>query len=173
MIRMLKWISKSFRNRTKSVDGSFDRYESSYPRVYESRLEDRRVLNAAAVIGVADLGSLRFDAGSQANDGGMDTFELSRISTSQDGKEIAVTINDRKVWQGSASQIGAIRFEGSSDVDQFLIDPSIQVGTGIFIDGGPFPLGSHDHLVLAAASDRVFQEIVYQTNEHSVELRFL
>ena len=173
MIRMLKWISKSFRNRTKSVDGSFDRYESSYPRVYESRLEDRRVLNAAAVIGVADLGSLRFDAGSQANDGGMDTFELSRISTSQDGKEIAVTINDRKVWQGSASQIGAIRFEGSSDVDQFLIDPSIQVGTGIFIDGGPFPLGSHDYLVLAAASDRVFQEIVYQTNEHSVELRFL
>jgi hypothetical protein len=173
MIRILKWISKSFRNRTKSVDGSFDRYESSYPRVYESRLEDRRVLNAAAVIGVADLGSLRFDAGSQANDGGMDTFELSRISTSQDGKEIAVTINDRKVWQGSASQIGAIRFEGSSDMDQFLIDPSIQVGTGIFIDGGQFPLGSHDRLVLATASDRDFQEIVYHSNEHSVQLRFL
>ncbi|MEI7460018.1 MAG: hypothetical protein WCK15_11470, partial [Pirellula sp.] len=173
MIRIFRWISKSFRNRTKSVDESFDRYESSYPRVYESRLEDRRVLNAAAVIGVADLGSLRFDAGSQANDGGMDTFELSRISTSHDGKEIAVTINDRMVWQGSANQIGAIRFEGSSDVDQFLIDPSIQVCTGIFIDGGQFPLGARDHLVLAAASDRVFQEIVYHTNEHSVQLRFL
>ena len=177
MATFSEWLKRTvgnFQSRESHVRHSG---KETFPRVYDSQLEQRRVLNAGAVVSAIDLVALSFDAGQYANDGIADKFELTRLNSSQATNQIAVSINNQLVWQGNADQLESIRFEGSSDADQFFIDPTIQVPTGISIDGTGIATrepthGATDIIVFAAASGTHFDQITYQTTDHLTQVRF-
>lgn len=148
--------------------------ENTFPRLYDTRLEERRVLNSGAVVSASDLLALQFDAGQSANDGIADKFELARVESAPG--QIAVSINDQRVWQGDASQVQSIRFDGSTDVDSFIIDASIALPQGLYISGnsaadGEYLPSSGDIVVLATADDRSFDEVTYQTTDYLTQVR--
>ncbi len=176
MATVFEWLKRTvgkFQNRETQSRHSG---KETFPRVYDSQLEERRVLNAAAVASAIDLVSLHFDAGHAANDGIADKFELTRLDANATN-QIAVSINDQRVWQGNAAQLGSIRFDGSSDADQFYIDPTIQVPDGIFVDGTGIATrepshGTTDIIVFAAASETRFDEVTYQKTDLLTQVRF-
>ncbi len=179
MARSFEWIQEIVSRIVRGNSSHHDRTQNQYPRLYDTRLEDRRVLNAGAVVSAADLLALRFDAGQNANDGQTDTFELKRLDSGLSQNQIAVSINDHRVWQGDASQVASIRFDGSHDVDTFLIDPTISFPSGLFIDAQGARDSSAEHeplsqdvVVLATASEHRFEQVTYQTADHLVQVRF-
>ncbi|MEQ1824353.1 MAG: hypothetical protein ABL921_00320, partial [Pirellula sp.] len=176
MATLLEWLKSTVASFFAQESDSERRERELFPRVYDSQLEDRRVLNAGAVISAIDLVAIRFDAGSAANDGAADKFELTRLDSTGAANQIAVSINDQRVWQGFASELQSIRFDGSNDADQFFIDPTIQLPTGIIIDGraaasGPQALGSGDIVVLATVSEYQFDEVTYQSTDYLTQIR--
>ena len=177
MASTLEWFKKIAERLVRQEEKSTHRESNLFPRVYDSRLEDRRVLNAGAVVSAVDLLALRFDAGQLANDGSTDKFELVRLDSSTGANQIAVTINDQRVWQGCATELQSVRFDGSNDADQFLIDPTIHFRDGIYVNGagvatGPQSLGSSDLVVFASTSKLRFDEILYQTTDQLTQVRF-
>ncbi|MDX1926266.1 MAG: hypothetical protein SFV81_07105, partial [Pirellulaceae bacterium] len=182
MATFFEWLkgTAAILSKRKAPSGRLE--QGTFPRVYNSQLEDRRVLNAGAVVTAIDLVSLRFDAGQSANNGVADKFELSRLDSANAPanaqNQIAVSINDQRVWQGSVSEIKSIRFEGSSDADHFYIDPTIQVAAGIHIDGTTLATGSPAHassdiLVFSVSSGTDFDEVTYQTQDNLAQVRFV
>ena len=177
MASTLEWFKKIAERLVRQEEKSTHREPNLFPRVYDSRLEDRRVLNAGAVVSAVDLLALRFDAGQSANDGSTDKFELVRLESSNGANQIAVTINDQRVWQGRSTELHSVRFDGSNDADQFFIDPTIQFHDGIYVNGtgvstGPQSLGSSDLVVFATTSHLRFDEIIYQTSDQLTQVRF-
>ncbi len=177
MASFFEWLKSTVSSISGGESHSSRSEQNTFPRVYDSQLEDRRVLNAGAVVSAIDLVSLRFDAGKSANDGAADKFELIRLDSSNGANQIAVSINNQCVWQGSTTEFQSIRLDGSSDVDQFFIDPSIQVSAGIYVNGtgaatGPQSLGSTDLVIFATASGPRFDEITYQTTDKLTQVRF-
>ena len=178
MATFFEWLKSTLGNLPKRESSSTRPRQDTFPRVYDSQLEDRRVLNAGAVVSAIDLVSLQFDAGQAANDGVADAFELTRLDSSHITNQVAVSINNHRVWQGNAAELQSIRFDGSSDSDQFYIDPTIQVPAGIFIDGmgvagGSLPRGASDVIVFAASSGGPFDEITYQSSGSHTQVRFV
>ena len=177
MASTLEWFKKIAERLVRQEEKSTHREPNLFPRVYDSRLEDRRVLNAGAVVSAVDLLALRFDAGQSANDFSTDKFELVRLESSNGANQIAVTINDQRVWQGRSTELHSVRFDGSNDADQFFIDPTIQFHDGIYVNGtgvstGPQSLGSSDLVVFATTSHLRFDEIIYQTSDQLTQVRF-
>jgi len=177
MASTLEWFKKIAERLVRPEEKSTHREPNLFPRVYDSRLEDRRVLSAGAVVSAVDLIALRFDAGQSANDGSTDKFELVRLDSSNGANQIAVTINDQRVWQGNTTELRSVRFDGSNDADQFFIDPTIQFRDGIYVNGagvetGPQSLGSSDLVVFANTSQFRFDEITYQTTDQLTQVRF-
>jgi hypothetical protein len=178
MATFFEWLKGTLGNGPKRESSSTLPRQDTYPRVYDSQLEDRRVLNAGAVVSAIDLVSLRLDAGRSANDGTADSFELTRLDSSHGTNQVAVSINNHTVWQGNAAELQSIRFDGSSDADQFYIDPTIKVPAGIFIDGtgiasASLPQGASDVVVFAASSGTSFDEITYQAADNHTQVRFV
>ncbi len=178
MASFFEWLKNTTGLFSKQNDDSRRLEHATFPRVYDSQLEDRRVLNAGAVITAIDLVSLRFDAGQLANDGVADKFELSRLDSSSLTNQVAVSINNQRVWQGNAAEIQSIHFDGSSDADQFYIDPSIQIAAGIFIDGTAIASHSQsqaysDGIVFASLPETYFSEITYQSRDALTQVQFV
>jgi hypothetical protein len=178
MATLLEWLkcTAAVFSRRKSPSDRLE--QATFPRVYDSQLEDRRVLNAGAVVTAIDLVSLRFDAGQSVNDGLSDKFELARLDSSTTTNQIAVSINNQRVWQGNASDIHSIHFHGSRDQDQFYIDPTIQVGAGVFINGTGAAIGSStqtssDFIQFTAPSNANFEVVTYQTRDNLTQVRFV
>lgn len=176
MAPTLDWLKRLIASVIGSKDTSrpTNRSENVFPRIYETRLEERRVLNAGAIVSAADMLALQFDAGQSANDGIADKFELARVESAPE--QITVSINDRQVWQGNASQVQSIRFDGSTDVDRFVIDSSIALPSGIYINGDAASNASYvpsagDVVVLATADNQQFEEITYQTTDSLTQVR--
>jgi hypothetical protein len=173
MTRFGAWIRKTFQLELRLNDSDIPRERNVFPRVYDSRLEDRRVLSASPVAAGVDLTALSLDAGAQSNDGQADRFELLRDAAAGNSKQITISINQQRVWQGESSQLSSIRFNGSTDQDVFVIDPSIHIAQGVFIDGGGAPTGSPDTLVFSHASEQVFSQINYQSVDGGAQIQFV
>ena len=177
MASTLEWFRKIAERLVRQEEKSTHREPNLFPRVYDSRLEDRRVLNAGAIVSAVDLLALRFDAGQSSNDGSTDKFELVRLDSFNGANQIAVSINDQRVWQGSTTELQSVRFDGSNDADQFFIDPTIQFRDGIYVNGSgvatrPQSLGASDLVVFATTSQLRFDEIIYQTTDQLTQVRF-
>lgn len=173
MTRFVAWIRKTLQRRM-SMRGSIIPYERNvFPRVYDSRLEDRRVLSASPVSPAVDLMALNLDAGALANDGQADRFELLSHTQPGGSSQVTISINHQQIWKGEAAQLSSIRFNGSADQDLFVIDPSIHLSDGVFIDGGSAPANAPDELVFAHSSDQVFSQINYQTLDGCTQIQFV
>ncbi len=165
--RMLGYLRQMFRG-----PGDQPGVRQTFPRLYDSQLETRRVLNADAPTSANQLLALVLDAGTQANDGRADRFEISQ-SQNQSRQEITVAINDRQVWRGSAEQLQSLRLQGSSDNDQFTIDPTIQLAGRIMIDGGINRMdAAPDVVIVHAASHESFRSVTVQDQPGCMQLRF-
>ncbi|QDT63214.1 hypothetical protein [Calycomorphotria hydatis] len=114
------------------------------------RLEPRRLLNATPVaaaldasgtgddadgtVSIDDLGGITVDAGQFSDDGEDDTFSVSRV-----GDDLRIFLNGDPIFEGDASSITKLTFNGSSDNDLLIIDQSIIDASEhipIFYDGG-------------------------------------
>ncbi len=130
-----------------------------FPRLYDSQLETRRVLNADPTALATDALALVLNAGTAAGDGRADRFEISQTSQPSgqgiDRQEITVSINDQQVWRGTADQFAHVRLQGSSDQDIFTIDSNMAF-VGVFsIDGGiNAPDVAADELIIMPGSNQ-------------------
>ncbi|AMV33474.1 hypothetical protein VN12_15210 [Pirellula sp. SH-Sr6A] len=131
---------------------------SVYPRLYESRLESRRVLNAAPLPFPTDVSELLIDAGEGRNDGGADTFEIRQASSGSTG-QLQVLVNAQKVWEGAYNQLDKIRIEGSSDSDVVKIDAELNWQGTIQFSGGPNDEGGEDSLQVLSSPNRLWEQI--------------
>ena len=89
-----------------------------------TRLEQRRVLNASAMVPVdpgaaagGDAGQVKVDAGDAADDGQADEFHVF-----SSGDETHVSVNDVLVFSAPTDGLGALLLQGSGDSDRLTID---------------------------------------------------
>ncbi len=145
---------------------------ASFPRLYDSQLETRRVLNGDPTLASQELLAI-LNAGAGANDGQADRFEVSRTSSPQGRQEIAVSINGQQVWQGTAPEFSHVKLQGSSDYDQFIIDPTLNFDGTVTIDGGVNRSGEPvDVLIVLPQSDRRITSVTMHDRTGSVQLQF-
>src|SRR5690606_21345171 len=88
-----------------------------FPRLYDRRLERRRLLSGSPIAEATPLPDLVLDAGQGAGDGASDTFRIS-IGDAQSPTALVASVNGQVVFQGSLDDIGSIRIAGSTDVDR-------------------------------------------------------
>ena len=155
LFKLLRWWKGDPEDRAVNTRKS---NESIYPRLYDSRLESRRVLNAAPLPFPTDVSELLIDAGESRNDGGTDTFEIRQASSGSSG-ELQILVNAQKVWEGAYDQLEKIRIEGSSDRDEVRIDAELNWQGTIQFSGGPNDEGGEDSLQVLSSPNRVWEQI--------------
>ena len=172
MSRIAGWVRRKLgrQSQRNRVDESI--HGAVFPRLYDSRLEDRRVLSATPMAPVMDLVNLTLDAGAAANDGQADRFELTRQLSSDGRQQLAVAVNHREVWRGEVGQLATLRLQGSHDQDTFVIDPLIALPGGIEIDGFAAPADAANKVVFAASPEHAFAEIRLQTHAVATHVSF-
>ncbi|MCU0713001.1 MAG: hypothetical protein MUC43_13150 [Pirellula sp.] len=131
---MVPFFLKLFRAVTGRGSHGRDTARSDiFPRLYESRLESRRVLNGAALF--TEPGHLVIDAGQGKNDGVADTFEITK-SDSGESVGLKVLVNSTKVWEGNATEIASIEINGSNDSDHVFVKSDLPWAGSIRLSGG-------------------------------------
>ncbi len=171
MSRFFSWLSRALGVRAAHHQLPASQLRQRYPRLYNSRLEDRRVLNAAPMMEPVAMLSLVLNAAEHADDGHADRFEIVRAS-SDSNSEFSVRINDRLYWHGQFNQIETIRFEGSSDEDLFVIDATLEFAHTVAIEGGGSSGLTVDQLVLINSDHRNFDEVLYGIADDSTNIQF-
>lgn len=92
---------------------------NEFTQLFVMRMEDRRVLNAAPVATLDTLGVLTVSAG-QA-DGQADQFQVTR-KNEVGNESLEITVNNSRIFSGSAGQVSVIKVQGSSDSDSLTVD---------------------------------------------------
>ncbi len=104
--------------------------DAAYPRLYESRLEDRRLLDGMPLAQWNSQGGLTVGAGSQANDRGGDQFVVSQYQ--QQGESmLRVTVNGQIAADVASATVTSLTILGSDDADSLSIDPAVALRDGI------------------------------------------
>ncbi|MFM9069171.1 MAG: hypothetical protein ACKOUR_17845, partial [Planctomycetota bacterium] len=108
--------------------------DASYPRLYESRLEDRRLLDGLPLAQWNSNGGLTVGAGSQGNDQRGDQFVVSQYQ--QRGESmLRVTVNGQIAADVASSTVTSLTILGSDDADSLSIDPAVALRDGIHFLG--------------------------------------
>ncbi|MFO0867305.1 MAG: hypothetical protein U0935_00010 [Pirellulales bacterium] len=121
-----------------------------FPRLYDLRLEERQLLDAAPLAQLGTDGVLTIGAGGLADDGQADHFDISS-STDDSGTRLDVSINGQAAGSFDSRSVQQIRVVGSSDTDAVAFDPQAAPPGGlVFLGGGSAP-GEFDSLTLASS----------------------
>ncbi|XZE32859.1 hypothetical protein SH501x_003625 [Pirellulaceae bacterium SH501] len=174
---MVPFFLKLFRAVTGRWSRERDTTRSDvFPRLYESRLESRRVLNGAALF--TEPGHLVIDAGQGKNDGVADTFEITK-SDVDSNFGLQVIVNSTKVWEGKASDLASIQINGSNDSDHVVVKSDLPWAGSVRLSGGE-PLGaaadtlriesslsSHFDAILSRFESGTWERTYYRSSEES------
>ncbi|HND55063.1 MAG TPA: hypothetical protein PLV92_21765, partial [Pirellulaceae bacterium] len=149
-MKLLDWLSKI----RKLWGGSKPRPPSVvveptewYPRLYDTRLEPRQVLDGTQLVQLNPGGQLTVGAGSAANDGHADVFQVAKVE--KDGASyLEVSVNDQSAFSARLSEIQQITVLGSRDADFLKIDPNALPAGGLAFHDDSRPGDAADSLVI-------------------------